>query len=32
MHIENSKIDMMICRSPIDEIVYGKVKHPSVKQ
>lgn len=26
MHIENSKIDMMICRSKLDEIAYGKLK------
>lgn len=32
MHVELSKVDMMICRSPIDEIVYGNLKHPSVKQ
>ena len=30
-HIENSKVDMMICRSTLDEIAYGKLKHQSVK-
>ena len=26
MHIENSKVDMMICRSTLDEIHYEKLK------
>ena len=31
MHVENSKVDMMICRSQIDEISYLKLKHRAVK-
>ena len=30
-HVENSKVDMMICRSILDDIAYGKLKHPPVK-
>lgn len=30
-HVENSKVDMMICRSTLDDISYGKLKHPPVK-
>lgn len=26
MHIENSKVDMMICRSPIDKVAYKRLK------
>ena len=30
-HVENSKVDMMICRSTLDYIVYLKLKKPPVK-
>lgn len=28
MHIENSKVDMMICRSTLDYMRYGLIKPP----
>lgn len=31
MHVTNSKVDMMICRSTLDVIAYGNLKHPPVK-
>lgn len=31
MHVENSKVDMMICRGLLDEIRYENLKHPPFK-
>lgn len=28
MHVENSKVDMMICRSTLDHMRYGLIKPP----